>query len=339
MRACRRPVGIPSVGWTAAGFGGEAASVPGHSSESRRCSSSWRWTGFVRHPSKPSMGSSSASPGRVSGVTMTILVKSNLWSERMAAHSSLPSIPGISLSTRAMSKEWLRKKAASSSCKADVPSATAIGSIPRAWVWSESCSLVVGLPTAIRMRRWWSSWGLSKRLGVAFGCRAKRAVNQNVEPFPSRLSTPMSPPINAASCFEMARPSPVPPYLRLVDESTWVNFSNRIPSLSSGIPIPVSLTENLSRTSLRVCSHRAAVTATSPVAVNLMALPARLVRTWFSLQGSPTRSTGTSEAMAQFHSSPLALARKARESANSSIFPARSNPTASRVNFPDSILE
>jgi len=40
-----------------------------------------------------------------------------------------------------------------------------------------------------------------------------KAVNQNVEPIPSVLFTPISPPIISASCFEMASPSPVPPYV------------------------------------------------------------------------------------------------------------------------------
>jgi len=45
------------------------------------------------------------------------------------------------------------------------------------------------------------------------------AVNQNVEPCPGTLVTPICPPIKSTNCFEMARPNPVPPYLRVVEPS------------------------------------------------------------------------------------------------------------------------
>ena len=48
----------------------------------------------------------------------------------------------------------------------------------------------------------------------------------NVEPSPSTLSTHMVPPISSARRLLTASPSPVPPYLRVVDESTWLNSSN-----------------------------------------------------------------------------------------------------------------
>ena len=51
-------------------------------------------------------------------------------------------------------------------------------------------------------------------------CFSRDAVNQNVDPCPSLLSTPTSPPISSASCLEIASPRPVPPNRRVVDEST-----------------------------------------------------------------------------------------------------------------------
>ena len=51
------------------------------------------------------------------------------------------------------------------------------------------------------------------------GRRVSGTVNQKVLPTPSSLSTPISPPIAATSWREMASPSPVPPYLRVVEES------------------------------------------------------------------------------------------------------------------------
>ena len=46
----------------------------------------------------------------------------------------------------------------------------------------------------------------------------------------------------------MARPRPVPPYLRVVDESACENDWNRRPIASSDRPIPVSRTANVSST-------------------------------------------------------------------------------------------
>jgi hypothetical protein len=55
---------------------------------------------------------------------------------------------------------------------------------------------------------------------------AQTIVNQNLLPRPGSLSTPMRPPIRPVSCFEMASPSPVPPNLRVVMESAWLNLAN-----------------------------------------------------------------------------------------------------------------
>ena len=58
-------------------------------------------------------------------------------------------------------------------------------------------------------------------------CFSNLAVNQNVEPCPSTLRTPIFPPIISTSCLEIARPNPVPPYLRVVEPSAWVKAWNR----------------------------------------------------------------------------------------------------------------
>ena len=49
----------------------------------------------------------------------------------------------------------------------------------------------------------------------------KRTVN--VVPLPASLSTAMPPPIISQKRCVMARPRPVPPYLRVVDASACVN--------------------------------------------------------------------------------------------------------------------
>ena len=52
--------------------------------------------------------------------------------------------------------------------------------------------------------------------------RLKTAVKLKVLPWPGSLSTQISPPIKFASFLLMVRPSPVPPYLRVVEVSAWV---------------------------------------------------------------------------------------------------------------------
>ena len=56
-------------------------------------------------------------------------------------------------------------------------------------------------------------------VGSALAAVSQRMVNQNVEPQPGLLKTPISPPIRCASSLQMASPSPVPPYLRAVEVS------------------------------------------------------------------------------------------------------------------------
>ena len=67
-------------------------------------------------------------------------------------------------------------------------------------------------------------------------------VNQNFEPSPMVLSTPISPSILSASSEQMDRPSPVPPKRRVVVSSAWLNLSKIYCCLSSGMPMPVSST-------------------------------------------------------------------------------------------------
>ena len=54
-----------------------------------------------------------------------------------------------------------------------------------------------------------SSNGTGVTLGLESSC--KGSVNQNVEPSPDRLVTPMVPPIRLTNRLEIARPNPVPP--------------------------------------------------------------------------------------------------------------------------------
>src|ERR1700745_2030030 len=57
--------------------------------------------------------------------------------------------------------------------------------------------------------------------GVFLGCTHRPgsigSENQNVEPSPSRESIWMRPPCNSIIRFEIASPSPVPPFLRVIE--------------------------------------------------------------------------------------------------------------------------
>ena len=93
------------------------------------------------------------------------------------------------------------------------------------------------------------------------------------------LSTQMRPPIISTSCEAMVNPRPVPPYLRVVNDSACVNAANTAACRSLGIPMPVSLTATCRQTSSSVPDSVATVTTISPASVNLIALPTRLTMT------------------------------------------------------------
>ena len=84
----------------------------------------------------------------------------------------------------------------------------------------------------------------------------------------------ISPPSSRDSSRLMARPRPVPPYLRLVLPSACWNASKMICCLSPGMPMPVSLTLKAT-----VCgSVSSMLSATWPRVVNLKALDNRFLR-------------------------------------------------------------
>ncbi len=113
-------------------------------------------------------------------------------------------------------------------------------------------------------------------------------------PLPTTLETVISPPIIRTSLRLMARPSPVPPYLRVTVVSACEKVSKISPSLSSGMPMPESSTRKWSQ---GVVSPSGTLTETPsitrPLSVNLMALPIRFVSTCRNRTGSPTMVLGT----------------------------------------------
>ncbi len=73
--------------------------------------------------------------------------------------------------------------------------------------------------------------------------RTSRGTNTlNEDPLPGADLTLIVPPIESTSFFVIASPRPVPPYLRVVELSAWVNASNSLSVAWGAIPIPVSWT-------------------------------------------------------------------------------------------------
>ncbi len=137
----------------------------------------------------------------------------------------------------------------------------------------------------------------------------------------------------------MARPSPVPPYRRVVELSSCTKASKIRESASGEMPTPVSLTSKARRVEGPSLSKRPTRTTISPRAVNFTALPTRLTRTWRSRPGSPRTMSGTSAATRARSSTSLALARSARSSTTPSTVSRRSKLTCSSSSLPASIRE
>ncbi len=168
-------------------------------------------------------------------------------------------------------------------------------------------------------------------------------MNQNVDPTPTVLRTPVWPPMRRARRALMASPRPVPPWRRVVLASTWLKLWNSRPRRSAGMPGPVSVTSNR-----RSASHvwaaapaSSAVTRTStrPRSVNLTALLTRLTRIWRTRTGSPHSCRGTSAATSAARARPLAAARWAIISTVPWTTACRSNGVDSSSSLPASILE
>lgn len=178
---------------------------------------------------------------------------------------------------------------------------------------SAFCSL--GFPPASRACRFWGRRSeRGKTVGV-FEVWIQGSSNQKVEPVFGLLSTPIFPCMRATSCRQMERPSPVPPYLRVVDPSACMKASKSFFCVDCGKPMPVSMTSK--RSSARVLSCCREVlsggaswvgaswggvtegtaetrTTTSPLLVNFTALLTRFEMIWRMRTGSPVICSGTS---------------------------------------------
>ena len=115
----------------------------------------------------------------------------------------------------------------------------------------------------------------------SFGNRLNMAVKVKMEPF-SPLSAHSSPPINSTRRFEIESPRPVPPYLRVREESPWAKGSKITDRSFLESPMPVSL---ISKCKIHFCGI-AFLTLTIkrmlPSLVNLTAFDTKFVKTCFS---------------------------------------------------------
>ena len=121
---------------------------------------------------------------------------------------------------------------------------------------------------------------------------ARRVVKRKVLPLFSTLSTQMVPPISSTRRLAIARPRPVPPNLRVVEESAWEKFSKMVASFSCGMPMPVSVTRKRREPGAGSWGCWETSTSRRPESVNFMALPRRLRRIWRRRRGSPMRMFG-----------------------------------------------
>ena len=199
---------------------------------------------------------------------------------------------------------------------------------------------MVALSSTIKTRLPRSSSSRTSQAGRALviGCFSG-TVNQNREPAPGVLSTPISPPIKCTNRREMANPSPVPPKRRLVELSAWVKESKILAWTSGAMPMPVSSTAKYSRGVVSPSACTRIRITTSPFSVNLMALPTRLTKSCRTRTGSPCTLAGRSIGRSLIKSSPFSCARPASIAAMSSTSSRGSNKVISNSSRPASILE
>ena len=210
-------------------------------------------------------------------------------SSRISRASASPFTPGMHMSRTATSKAASRSR--SSIASAADPASD--GTIPHPRTCLERISRFVALSSTTSTRNPRSSPSSVGRRRLCSGPTSARIVTWKVEPAPTVLSAHIPPPIRSASRLLMARPSPVPPYFRVIEASTCVNESNSTSIASGPIPIPVSTTAMWTSWRRSSRGRLDTVTTTSPASVNFTAFDSRLVRIWRTRDASPNRVAGT----------------------------------------------
>ena len=107
----------------------------------------------------------------------------------------------------------------------------------------------------------------------------------------------------------MTSPSPVPPYLRVIEPSACVNAVNSPLSCSFVMPIPVSMTLNESFTLLPITCSSFIWSVMLPLSVNLVALLIRFVKICERRSGSPINTSGISGSISTISSIGLCAIR------------------------------
>ena len=89
--------------------------------------------------------------------------------------------------------------------------------------------------------------------------------------------------MSSTSCRQIASPRPVPPNLRVVDESAWAKARNSRSWSPAAMPMPMSMTSKRSATRSAFSSSTETRMTTSPSEVNFTALEPRLSSTCWIL--------------------------------------------------------
>jgi hypothetical protein len=124
----------------------------------------------------------------------------------------------------------------------------------------------------------------------------------------------------------------------VVEVSAWEKASKIRPCFSAGMPTPVSCTLNWMDIRSMV-GGRLDDDADAALEVNLMPLEIRLIRTWRSRCGSPTRLSGTSGATCDVSSRSFSAARCCRVRTARATQSRRLKSMCSKSSLPASIFE
>ncbi len=199
------------AGGAAGTAGGATGSAAGTSPTARAAvsasSSSDRRTGLVRYATTLSLVPARADEAEVSMMTRR---RCKAGSAAISRQRSRPSMPGMWRSSTATSGTVPDSTVRRSSSSAEPASGAESGVIPNAASWRSRMARLVSLSSTIRAEVPRSD-ARSTAAGSWSGRDSRRAVNQNVLPCPTTLSTPMEPPIIPTRRLEMASPRPVPP--------------------------------------------------------------------------------------------------------------------------------
>ena len=205
---------------------------------------------------------------------------------------------------------------------------------------SSANSIRSGRPSAATRAR--NTRAASVAMGAAAGARVasgRVSVTAKVLPWLGTDRTTIWPPIWSTSRLLMASPRPEPPNRRVIVLSACTNSSNRRSIRSAGMPMPVSLTVQVTVARVSSRATQRASIRTLPDAVNFTAFETRFSSTCRMRPASPSSAGGTSSAQIASMVSPLAAARGPRMLTGLCVTSWGENGAASSVMRPASSLE